>query len=71
MEKVGEREKEVGEMKQSMNDIHLNMLQKRYKLSEYDIGLYYGYFRGERDLGEKPSDGKYMIAFEKFIKKQL
>ena len=49
---------------------HLNVLNKKYKLSAFELGMYWGYFRGVNGYSEiKVGEG--LIHFEKFLKANM
>jgi len=49
---------------------HLKVLNRKYKLGIFELGMYWGYFRGINGYSEIKS-GEGLIRFEKFLKNNL
>ena len=50
---------------------HLEVLRDKYNLNDFIIGFLWGAYRGINDIIIGYVDGKYLIDFEKFIKRNL
>lgn len=49
---------------------HVSVLQKKYKLNDFEIGLYWGFFRGANNY-DVINEGEGLIRFERFIKRNI
>ena len=50
---------------------HLEILRDKYNLNDFIIGFLWGAYRGINGIIIVYVDGKYLIDFEKFIKRNL